>query len=87
MTWLAATSSKAAVQECGVALLSVLAVKGLAGNLQLRSPQLWSLSVLRQGPLSSAAASLVQAAFAGGHPSASSCIFVDAMSLSPVCSA
>ena len=53
-----------AVQECAVALLA--ADKGLAPNLQLRLPQLWSLPVLQQGLLAAGSARLVCAAFAQG---------------------
>ena len=66
LTWLSTTTSKPAVQECAVALLAVVADKGLAANLQLRSPQLWSLPVLQQGLLAAGSARLVCAAFAQG---------------------
>ena len=66
MTWLSTTTSKPAVQECGIAVLAVIADRGLAPNLQLRSPQLWSLPVLQQGPLAAASAHLVCAAFSQG---------------------
>ncbi|KAL3152001.1 hypothetical protein ABBQ32_001121 [Trebouxia sp. C0010 RCD-2024] len=66
MTWLSTTTSKPAVQECGIALLAVIADRGLAPNLQLRLPQLWSLPVLQQGPLAAPSAHLVRAAFSQG---------------------
>lgn len=66
LTWLSTTTSKPAVQECGVALLAVLADRGLAANLQLRSPQLWSLPVLQQGSLVAPSAHLIRAAFTQG---------------------
>ena len=66
LTWLSTTTSKPAVQESAVALLAVIADRGLAPNLQLHSPQLWSLPVLQQGPLAAASMHLVCAAFAQG---------------------
>ena len=66
MNWLSTTISKPAVQECGIAILAVIADRGLANNLQLCSPQLWSLPALKQGPLAAASAQLVCAAFSQG---------------------
>ena len=77
LTWLSTTTSKPAVQECGVALLAVLADRGLAANLQLRSPQLWSLPVLQQGSLAAPSAHLICAAFAQG-----ACVAVELLWLS-----
>ena len=68
LTWLSTTTSKQAVQECAVAVLAVLADRGLAPNLQLCSPQLWSLPVLQQGSLAASSAHLICAAFAQGVP-------------------
>ena len=67
LAWLTATTSKPAVQECAVALLSVIASRKLAPNLQLRSEQLWSLPVLQRTPLPAAAAPLICAAFSQGQ--------------------
>lgn len=69
LTWLSSTTSKAAVQEQGVALLAVIADRSLASSLQPRSPQLWSLPVLQQSPLTSAEASLICPAFIQGSHS------------------
>ena len=68
VTWLSTTTSKPAVQECAVAVLAVVADRGLTANLQLRSPQLWSLPVLQQGSLTASSARLITAAFAQGVP-------------------
>ena len=68
LTWLSTTTSKPAVQECAVAVLAVIADKGLVPNLQLQSPQLWSLPVLQQGSLAASSARLICAAFAQGVP-------------------
>lgn len=66
VTWLSTTTSKPAVQECAVAVLAVVADRILAPNLQLRSPQLWSLPVLQQGWLAAGSAHLICAAYAQG---------------------
>lgn len=68
LTWLSTTTSKPAVQDCAVAVLAVIADRGLAPNLQPRLPQLWSLPVLQQSSLAASSAQLICAAFAQGAP-------------------
>ena len=68
LTWLSSTTSKAAVQECAVALLSAVASRALAPNLHLRSHQLWSIPVLQLQPVNRPTMALICAAFAGGLP-------------------
>ena len=66
LTWLSSTTSKAAVQECAVALLSAVASRALTPNLHLRSHQLWSIPVLQLQPVTRPTLVLICAAFAGG---------------------
>ncbi len=66
LTWLSSTTSKAAVQECAVALLSAVAARALTPNLHLRSHQLWSIPVLQLQPVTRPTMALICAAFAGG---------------------
>ncbi len=68
LTWLSSTTSKAAVQECAVALLSAVASRALTPNLHLRSHQLWSIPVLQLQPVTKPTMALICAAFAGGVP-------------------
>ena len=68
LTWLSSTTSKAAIQECAVALLSAMASRALTPNLHLRSHQLWSIPVLQLQPVTRPTMALICAAFAGGVP-------------------
>ena len=66
LAWLSTTTSKSAVQDCAVALLSVLASRALTPNLHLRSQQLWNLPVLQLRPVARPTMELICAAFAEG---------------------